>query len=233
MKLNSDQEKKIPSLRLSVIRITTSIAITIGNHFHFRIRLIYVTFFQEAKIWIAGTIVSVNSGKNDWCYKACDVCPKKVDPKEGGMWECKKCEKTTNSYTIRYKVEIIAFDEITTITFLLWDIEILGLLGVKAQKVASDDGYPSILDELLEKRLLFRVNVKAENISGKDMVFTVWDICSDEDVVERYYLKLHEADNNTQTGITEAGSNNELVIYLAIVNLQNDSDSQLNMMQLN
>ncbi|MED6197233.1 hypothetical protein PIB30_054763 [Stylosanthes scabra] len=56
---------------------------------------------EEGKIWIAGKILSITSGKNDWWYKACDVCPKKVDPKEGGMWECKRCEKITKSYTIR------------------------------------------------------------------------------------------------------------------------------------
>ncbi|MED6220699.1 hypothetical protein PIB30_047314 [Stylosanthes scabra] len=138
------------------------------------------------------------------------------------------------SKSIRYKAEVIAFDGTTTITLLLWDNEIAGLLGVKVQKVhdnlvALDDGYPSILDELLEKKLLFRVNVKSENISGKDMVFTVWDICSDEDVVERYYPKEDEADNKTETGITEAGSSNELLMSSAVVNLQNDSDSQLTM----
>ncbi|MED6108968.1 hypothetical protein PIB30_029193 [Stylosanthes scabra] len=174
--------------------------------------------------------MSINSGKHDWWYKACDVCPKKVDPKEDGTWECKRCQKVTKTYTIRYKVEIIAFDETTTITLLLWDNEVLTLLGVKAQTVhdsmaATYEGYPSILDELLERKLLFRINVKAENISGKDTIFTVWDICSDEDVVERYYPKLDLTDNTTQTGLTEDGSSNVLGISQAVVNLQNDSDS--------
>ncbi|MED6219198.1 hypothetical protein PIB30_033613, partial [Stylosanthes scabra] len=80
-----------------------------------------------------------------------------------------------------YKVEIIAFDETTTITLLLWDNEVVSLLGVKAQnvydnlltnQVANDDGYPSILDDLVERKLVFRINVKAENISGKDTIFT-------------------------------------------------------------
>ncbi|MED6201904.1 hypothetical protein PIB30_099746 [Stylosanthes scabra] len=184
---------------------------------------------QEGKIWIAGEIVSINSGKNGWCYKGCDVCPKRVDPKEGVYMSAKSSLvvlfNVVLSKSIRYKVEVIAFDGTTTITLLLWDNEIAGLLGV----ALDDDGYPFILDELLEKKLLFRVNVKSEDISGKDMVFTVWDICFDEDIVERYYPKEDEADNKTETGITEAGSSNELVMSLAVVNLQNDSDSQLTM----
>ncbi|XLT60096.1 hypothetical protein HN873_052700, partial [Arachis hypogaea] len=34
---------------------------------------------EVAACWIAATIISINAGKNDWFYKACRKCPKKVE----------------------------------------------------------------------------------------------------------------------------------------------------------
>ncbi|XLR56648.1 hypothetical protein S83_007320, partial [Arachis hypogaea] len=31
-----------------------------------------------ATCWIAATIICINAGKNDWFYKACRKCPKKL-----------------------------------------------------------------------------------------------------------------------------------------------------------
>ncbi|MED6147797.1 hypothetical protein PIB30_047117 [Stylosanthes scabra] len=39
--------------------------------------------------------------ENGWCYKACAKCPKKVEPKENNMWECKKCNKITRDFVYR------------------------------------------------------------------------------------------------------------------------------------
>ncbi|MED6146073.1 hypothetical protein PIB30_031211 [Stylosanthes scabra] len=75
---------------------------------------------EEGKIWIAGTIMSINSGKNDWWYKAYDVCPKKADPKEGGLWECKRCEKTTKNYTIGSSLKAsLYYPHIQTFRYML------------------------------------------------------------------------------------------------------------------
>ncbi|MED6180761.1 hypothetical protein PIB30_013389 [Stylosanthes scabra] len=128
----------------------------------------------------------MNSGKTSWCYKGCIKCPKKVEPKENNMWECTRCNKITSGYTYRYKVEIVAYDDTATITLLLWDNEVADLVGIKAQTLKESmegdkEGYPSVLDELFEKRLLFKIKVQSENISGEDAVFRVMKICDDED----------------------------------------------------
>ncbi|XLU33156.1 hypothetical protein S245_069222, partial [Arachis hypogaea] len=52
---------------------------------------------QEGPTWIAGTIVSINAGKDDWFYKSCRKCPKKVDTPIGNRYECEKCGHTHGS----------------------------------------------------------------------------------------------------------------------------------------
>ncbi|MED6129068.1 hypothetical protein PIB30_104169 [Stylosanthes scabra] len=90
------------------------------------------------------------------------------------------------------------------------------------------DGYPSVLNELFEKRLLFKVTVKAANISGEDTVFPVMKICDDEDIVERYYPKDEAVGNKSETNPAETGGSNEVDFPTTVVSLQNDTDSQLN-----
>ncbi|KAL4358632.1 hypothetical protein AHAS_Ahas09G0306100 [Arachis hypogaea] len=56
---------------------------------------------QEGPIWIAGTIVSINAGKDDWFYKSCRKCPKKVETPIGNRYECGKCGHTHASASLR------------------------------------------------------------------------------------------------------------------------------------
>ncbi|MED6146561.1 hypothetical protein PIB30_035563 [Stylosanthes scabra] len=166
--------------------------------------------------WIAGTIVLVNFGKSGWCYKACPVCPKKVEPKENDM----------------YKIEIVAYDDTTTITLLLWDNEVADLIGIKAQTLkdamGDKDAYPAVIDELFERQLLFKITVQSKNISGEDSVFRVMKICEDEETVERYYPKDEALDNKSENNPAEIGGSNEVDFPANVISLQNDTDSQLN-----
>ncbi|MED6167898.1 hypothetical protein PIB30_007213 [Stylosanthes scabra] len=179
----------------------------------------------------------MNTGKNGWFYKACENCPKKVDPKENNMWECTKCNKITSTFAFRYKIEIVVYDEIATLTLFLWDNEVVDLVGVKAPTLietidGDKDGYPNIVENLYNKRLLFKVSVKERNISGEDTAFRVMKICDDEDLVDRYYPKDDAADNKFEYNPAETGGSNEVDFPASVVSLQNDTDSQLNLESL-
>ncbi|KAL4294099.1 hypothetical protein AHAS_Ahas18G0194200 [Arachis hypogaea] len=84
---------------------------------------------EEGPIWIAGEIVSINAGKNDWFYKACRRCPKKVETPIGDRYECGKCGHTHGAAAIRYKVEVMVHDGLGSINLLLWDRETTQLCG--------------------------------------------------------------------------------------------------------
>ncbi|MED6161251.1 hypothetical protein PIB30_058981, partial [Stylosanthes scabra] len=46
------------------------------------------------------------------------------------------------------------------------------------------DGYPPVLDTMLEKRLLFNINVKLINISANDRVYTVINVSDDPELFD-------------------------------------------------
>ncbi|XLR04823.1 hypothetical protein HN51_059695, partial [Arachis hypogaea] len=46
------------------------------------------------------------------------------------------------------------------------------------------EGYPPALDSMMDRRLLFKLNVKVSNIKQYDHVYTVMKICDDEEIVE-------------------------------------------------
>ncbi|MED6156251.1 hypothetical protein PIB30_012812 [Stylosanthes scabra] len=138
----------------------------------------------------------------------------------------------TESLLIRYEIEIVAYDDTATITLLLWDNEVVDLIGIKAQTLkeimeGDKDGYPSVIDELFEKRLLFKITVESKNISGEAFVFRVMKICDDEDIVERYYPNDEALDNKSKNNPAETGGNNEVDFSENVISLQNDTDNHL------
>ncbi|QHO45371.1 Replication protein A 70 kDa DNA-binding subunit B [Arachis hypogaea] len=159
---------------------------------------------QEGPLWIAGTIVAINSGKDDWFYKSCKKCPKKVETPIGNRYECGKCGHTHGSASLRFKVEVMAYDGTGSITLLLWDRETVQLCGRQAEQIKDEEelyaeGYPAALESLLERKLLFKVNVKSSNIKLYDQVYTV---------------------------MKDTGCSNSVDLSAAMVDINNLSDSQ-------
>ncbi|KAL4286785.1 hypothetical protein AHAS_Ahas19G0120900 [Arachis hypogaea] len=64
----------------------------------------------KGPIWIGGTIVSIDAGNNDWFYKSCRKCPKKVETQIENRYECSKCGHTHGSASLKYKVEVMTYD---------------------------------------------------------------------------------------------------------------------------
>ncbi|XLR21886.1 replication protein A 70 kDa DNA-binding subunit A-like [Arachis hypogaea] len=187
---------------------------------------------QEGPIWIAGTIVSINAGKAGWFYKACRRCLKKVETPVGTRYECAKCGHTHGVAALRYKVEVMAHDETDSICLLLWDKETTQLCGKPAEsifneKLAPDDEYPHTLDNMMDKKVLFKLNVKAANVKQYDPVYTVMKVCDDEDTISKN-LPMTLVDNNTHV-VNEAGNNNSFDIPGIVVNLTIDNDTHFNM----
>ncbi|MED6139321.1 hypothetical protein PIB30_082724 [Stylosanthes scabra] len=67
------------------------------------------------------------------------------------------------------------------------------------KKEKDYDGYPPALDNMLEKRLLFKINVKSTNISANDRDYIVMNVFDD--------LKLF--DSNQPKGVPDDSSLNE------------------------
>ncbi|RYR47677.1 uncharacterized protein LOC107607840 [Arachis ipaensis] len=153
---------------------------------------------EEGPIWILGTIVSINAGKDDWFYKSCRRCPKKVETPIENRYECGKCGHTHGTVALRYKLE-----------------------GV------GEDDYPQLLDNMMDKRVLFKLNVKSGNIKQYDPVYTVMKICDDEDIIMKNMpeslpnkLAINEDDHDYSNLVDISG---------IVVNLTSNTDTHLTM----
>ncbi|MED6110837.1 hypothetical protein PIB30_046591 [Stylosanthes scabra] len=86
-------------------------------------------------------------------------------------------------------------------------------------------GYPPTLDNLIKRNALFKINVKLNNIEKDDRVYTVLNICEDDDLVKQHLLDDFTSQPNGT--VTEMGGSNSLEEFEAAANLQNDCDDHL------
>jgi len=75
---------------------------------------------------------------------------------------------------------------------LLWNKEVLQLIGKTANELKeeligdADIGYPIELDVLIEKKLMFKVQIKDSNINKNDNVYKVVKFIDDEALLKEY-----------------------------------------------
>nr|XP_025648038.1 uncharacterized protein LOC112743018 [Arachis hypogaea] len=161
---------------------------------------------EVAICWIATTIVSINAGKNDWFYKACKKCPKKVETSTIERYECKGCGHTAGTASIRYKVEVIVYDGTDSMTLLLWDREAIQLCRKRADQIKEEE-----------------INIKSANIDQYDQVYTIGKVCDDEDIIEKNLPK--ESNTNSSVNLTEIGCNDSLEIAENVADIKTDSNN--------
>ncbi|MED6112253.1 hypothetical protein PIB30_059988, partial [Stylosanthes scabra] len=94
---------------------------------------------NEGECWILGNIVSVESGVHDWCYLACNNCPKKVIEVKNG-YKCKKCLRILADPPVRYKLNIIVADGTGCLNLIVWSQEGKLILGKSANEVRALQG---------------------------------------------------------------------------------------------
>ncbi|XP_020987496.1 uncharacterized protein LOC110275641 [Arachis duranensis] len=175
---------------------------------------------------IAATVVSINASKSDWYYKSCKRCPKKIDTPIGERYECTKCGHTHGCAAIRYKLEVKVCDGIGSMTLLLWDNETTQLVGKMLKKLWMRR-IPPTLDNIMDKKALFKINVKMANIKQYDQIYMVSKVCDDEELVEKNMPKKMQT--NLSTNITESGYSNSVDMSGNIVNLKIDTDPHFSM----
>ncbi|OIT19814.1 hypothetical protein A4A49_55871, partial [Nicotiana attenuata] len=136
---------------------------------------------------------------------ACNKCSRKVD-KVGNKYFCKKCNEDQFSCTHRYRLQVRVMDGTAFISLLLWNREAMQLIGRSAKELKESSlensladancSYPSELDAIIYKKLMFKVIVKQENIESQVEVYKVLKLSDDDDLLKEYGHSLFE-DNIT------------------------------------
>ncbi|QHO23650.1 uncharacterized protein DS421_12g365350 [Arachis hypogaea] len=127
------------------------------------------------------------------------------------------------------KIKVMVHNETGSITLLLWDKETTQLCKKRVKQVMEDDvisdnAYPPTFDNMMDRKVLFKINVKFANIKGFEQIYTVIKICDDEDIIGKNMPK--EIAENTSTFVTEIWGRNSLDMSENIVNIKSDTNPQ-------
>ncbi|KAL6573819.1 hypothetical protein OROHE_001361 [Orobanche hederae] len=136
---------------------------------------------------------------------------KKVTEKDAKFF-CDKC----GDYVVgnaRFKIHVKVVDGKSNAVFLLWDDVARMLVGTSASEIcerlvvksfAKDDEsggsgkdvsrleFPSEVDSLIERELLFKVGVESRHLEGRDHVYVVERVCDDASIVKMHKSIEHK-----------------------------------------
>ncbi|KAG5574150.1 hypothetical protein H5410_063916 [Solanum commersonii] len=134
---------------------------------------------EESTYWIAVKIVCLELG-HKWSYLACKKCITKVDPL-GDKYYCLKCNVEVISVIHRYQLQIHVTDETGFISLLLWNKEVLQLIGKTAKELKE-----GLIGDADNEKLMFKVQIKDSNINKNDNVYKVVKFIDDEALLKEY-----------------------------------------------
>ncbi|XP_060188607.1 uncharacterized protein LOC132617583 isoform X1 [Lycium barbarum] len=122
------------------------------------------------------------------------MCAKKVEP-EGNKFFCKKCGQVPSA-SHRFKQKLGVIDDTGTIILMMWDRDAAKMIGKSANDlknavsetsgVADDSSIPIEIENLIEKRYMFKVDVQSSNCENQDEIFKVLTFTDDEGIIEKY-----------------------------------------------
>nr|GLL19453.1 uncharacterized protein LOC109180751 [Ipomoea trifida] len=124
---------------------------------------------EEGYYYVPGTIVSTESGKK-WFYNACRKpgCYKSLELKET-YYFCDTCKTNWAEGNVRYKLVVRVLDKTSDAPFVLWNKDCFELLGITAYDLKfkysmSKMQVPVEFEQLRNKSMVFRINLKSEHI---------------------------------------------------------------------
>ncbi|MED6147667.1 hypothetical protein PIB30_045890 [Stylosanthes scabra] len=105
---------------------------------------------------------------------------------------------------------------------------VVPLCDKRANEVVGDDteelGHPTTLDNLIEKRALFKIKIKANNYEKDDKVYTVDYVCEDEVLINKYLPE--EAGDQPNPNDAAIGSTNSIDSESIVAIPQDDNVNQ-------
>ncbi|XP_019226916.1 PREDICTED: replication protein A 70 kDa DNA-binding subunit A-like [Nicotiana attenuata] len=168
---------------------------------------------EECTYWIAAKVVNLELERG-WSYLACNKCTKKVD-KIGNNFFCKKCNEEQCSVGHRYRLQVCVIDGTAFISLLLWNREVMQIIGKSAKElkqglleasVLDDDrSYPSELDDILYKRFMFKDSVIPDGqSSGGEKQFG--DFMAESQVTSTPQTPIQKSISESGSSVVEDGA---------------------------
>ncbi|GJR46244.1 nucleic acid-binding, OB-fold, replication protein A, OB domain protein [Tanacetum coccineum] len=172
---------------------------------------------------IIGTIKCVER-ETKWYYLGCRACNFGVDPKteeykdeESGLvkkktvgYICKnKSCGEVSDVLYKFKIQIRVLDNTGSVSLTLFDRIANALLNKEANELVEKqlkdgaiDVLPEDFNDLLEKKLAFKVDITDYNLSKNKYVYGVSQICQEADVIEELELKVPTLEATVSSSLT-------------------------------
>nr|GME14025.1 putative transposase [Ipomoea batatas] len=136
---------------------------------------------------VLGTIVLIESGKK-WFYNSCRKpgCFKSLIFTET-YYYCETCKTNWAEGNVRYRVVIRVLDKTSDAPFLLWDKDCFDFLGITSYDLKTKYSMvPAEFDQLRNKSMVFRINLKNEHIRNPAKPISVLSVMHDEELEGQY-----------------------------------------------
>ncbi|KAF3685422.1 hypothetical protein FXO37_00633 [Capsicum annuum] len=130
----------------------------------------------------------------------------------------------------KYRIQVTIMDGTGSISLMNWDTDAMSLIGKSAndlkeellQNTGNDDdpSYPMELNNILQRKFIFKVIVKNKNIQNHDEVYNVVKILDDKDLIKK--CSPNESDTSRDHHFTNfeesyAEKNYKLTSYVALL----------------
>ncbi|OIT29285.1 hypothetical protein A4A49_51656, partial [Nicotiana attenuata] len=205
----------------------------------FSLHLSYQFIQQECPCWIVASIKNLELEKG-WSYVSCKKCQKKVN-KVGNIYRCPNQKYKNEDYSAvnRYKLQVRVLDKTGSVSLLLWDREAMFLIGKSANKLKEGllentgvvDSYPVELNNILERKFLFKVIIKRSKIQLQGELYSIVKLIDDEQLINKYNPAPHldafndsTEDNNV---LDIVNTNAKIGITNAATMVEEDPNAQL------
>ncbi|KAL4381994.1 hypothetical protein AHAS_Ahas04G0189100 [Arachis hypogaea] len=161
---------------------------------------------EETSCWIVGTIVSLEVGKDDWSY----------------------ISRVGFKVMLRYRLQVIVTDGSGCLNLLVWNKEAEQMIEKAAEKVKElskckkGKSYPKYLENMIDKRFLFKLNIIYKTINAVKRVYSVTKLLDDESLMSSYGVPNSSSDAsclqmlaNIPIAETNEDSNGHAAVFLS------------------
>ncbi|KAL6574079.1 hypothetical protein OROHE_001621 [Orobanche hederae] len=156
--------------------------------------LIELVGIDKPSKWVVVATIDRLQSRFGWYYNSCQKCIRKVE-EIGGSIRCRKCKNT--NIVPRFKVGVIAMDNTSSVSLILFDQHVNQILGYNAkdlkerveQQEGSEFTFPDELNHLKGTTCLFKLEVSNYNIQSKYHHYTVSKLSKDKDEIESFLAR--------------------------------------------
>lgn len=131
-----------------------------------------------------------------WYYDACTKCAGRIKIISGRMF-CPKCNQSRNVVP-RFKLHVQVMDNTGSTSFILFDRNVSNYVGKSVQDLieaqgqgGSSDDYPTDLNVLIGKTMLFKVEISNGNLLHGWQNYGVKRTSNDADLIKKF-VKHHD-----------------------------------------